>query len=229
MSPTVLIVAAHPDDEILGVGGTACRHADNGDVVHVLIVAEGATSREPSSGASNAAMVESLKDAAGKAARILKVEEPVFCGLPDQRLDSHDLIDITKLIEGHMDRIRPDTVYTHHGGDLNLDHGIVHRAVLTACRPLPSSQVTAIYSFETVSSTEWGTPEQDAQFHPTRYVDITATFDRKIEALQCYASEMRPAPHARSIDSVTALARLRGAQVGLEFAEGFQVIRQLWT
>lgn len=232
MSPsrkTILVVAAHPDDEILGVGGTIARHHDAGDRVHILIVAAGAASRTADGDAANVSEeIAALQTAAGEAAAILGAEPPRFAGMPDNRLDGCDLLDVVKVIEAAAQEIRPKVVYTHHGGDLNVDHEVVHRAVLTAFRPQPGEQTRAIYTFETVSSTEWGSPALAAPFAPARYVDIAAALDRKRRALECYHMEMRPFPHARSVEAVEALARLRGAQVGLEAAEGFGVMRDLW-
>ena len=125
-----------------------------------------------------------------------------------------------------MGTVRPDIVYTHHGGDLNVDHRIAHQAVLTAGRPLPGSAVRAIYAFESCSSTEWSSPAMGPPFVPQRFVAIDAWFERKLAALTCYAEELRPFPHARSLEAVAALARLRGAAAGLGLAEGFMVIRE---
>jgi len=220
MSQTVLIVAAHPDDEILGVGGTAAYHAECGDTVHVVIVAEGLTSRAESSGEGLGA----LHRAAGEAAAVLGCEPPILLGFPDNRLDTLALLDVISPIEALIGDLQPETVYTHAGSDLNVDHRVVHQAVVTACRPLPGSSVNRLYAFETVSSTEWATLDIGPSFKPTRYVDITATMDRKMKALACYAGEMRPFPHARSLDSVEALAKLRGSQAALLVAEAFQVL-----
>lgn len=224
---TVLVVAAHPDDEVLGCGGTIARHAADGDEVHVLLVAEGATSRDPERDPqARGQEIEALQDAAARAAQILGAEAPRFAGLPDNRLDGVDLLEVVKMVEGAVAELRPAVVYTHHGGDLNVDHRIVHRAAVTACRPLPGSCVRAVYAFETVSSTEWASSAGDA-FHAARFVDITRHLEVKKRALACYASEMRAFPHARSIEAVEALARLRGASAGVEAAEAFSVVREV--
>ena len=220
----VLIIAAHPDDEVLGCGGASAWHVANGDRVHVVIVAEGATSREIDGDASShEKSVDALKNAAGNAAVVLGTTPPRFLGLPDNRLDSVDLLDVIKPIEKIVEELRPVIVYTHHAGDLNIDHRVVHQAALTACRPLPGSPVRAIYAFETVSSTEWASPEA-LSFRPTRFIDISGQIDKKRVALAAYDMEMRPSPHARSMDNVAALATHRGACVGLGAAEAFQVI-----
>jgi len=227
-SRTILVVAAHPDDEILGVGGTVARHSAEGDRVHSLILAEGSTSRSDSRDAgAHAAEIEALREAARAAARCLGAEPPRFAGLPDNRMDQLDLLDVVKAVEAVVAAVGPTVVYTHHGGDLNLDHRIAHQAVLTACRPLPGTALEAIYCFETVSSTEWATPEIGRPFLPNHFVDIAGQLEQKRQALACYEREMRPFPHARSIENVEHLARFRGGSVGFHAAEAFAVARQL--
>lgn len=226
MSETVLIVAAHPDDEVLGVGGTVARHVDAGDAVHVLILAEGATSRASHRRQEEHVLaLDALREAAGAAAAILGTAPPIFAALPDNRLDSLDLLDVVKEVEAVVAELQPSVVYTHHGGDLNIDHVVTHRAVLTACRPVPGLSVDALYTFETLSSSEWGSSDQEAPFHPRHFVDIETVLERKMAALRCYEAEMRPFPHARSHQAVEALARLRGAQTGLAAAEAFGLVR----
>jgi LmbE family N-acetylglucosaminyl deacetylase len=226
----VLVVAAHPDDEVLGCGGTVARHADAGDDIHILIMAEGATSRT-TAGAENVDYTEDLKalrSAAAEAANILGARQPVFAEFPDNRMDTAPLLDVTQRIEQTVVETKPNIVYTHHGGDLNVDHRVVHQAVLTACRPLPDSPVRAIYTFETVSSTEWSSPEDAAgPFRPTRFVDISGQLERKLSALGAYEMEMRAHPHARSTENVSALATHRGASAGLTAAEAFIVLRKV--
>lgn len=219
----VLVVAAHPDDEVLGCGGTVARHGAAGDRVDTLIVAEGATSRSDANDSDGfAAEVVTLQQCARIAAGILGAAPPRFGALPDNRLDGLELLDVIKRIESVIADVVPDLVYTHHSGDLNVDHRIVHQAVVTACRPLPRSPVTAIFTFETVSSTEWA-GDIGPLFRPQRFVDISASLPKKIAALRAYASEMRPFPHARSLAAVEALAQLRGSQAGFTAAEAFGV------
>ena len=162
----VLIVAAHPDDEVLGCGGTIARHVAEGDDVNILIVAEGATSRRD----EDEDDVARLRDCARAAAEVLKAKPPILSGFADNRLDSMDRLDVIKEVERHVDKIQPETVYTHHGGDLNIDHRIVHEAVITACRPLPGSTVRQIFSFEAASSTEFATPAIGRPFNPVHFV-----------------------------------------------------------
>lgn len=224
----VLIVAAHPDDEVLGCGATIARHAASGDRVHILILAEGATARDrvrDTIGRSNE--LSELRGAAIKAAEILGACAPLFAGLPDNRLDELALLDVVKEVERIVDTVRPEIVYTHHAGDLNVDHRVVHNATITACRPLPGAGWQAIYSFEVASSTEWSSPQNGLQFVPTRYVDVSAVFEKKMLALDAYASEMRPFPHARSVEAIKSMMRLRGSQAGVDYAEAFHVVREV--
>ena len=224
----VLVVAAHPDDEILGLGGTLARHVDDGDEVRTLILAEGATSRDDVRDADGRRdELDELVLAAKRAADALGIAAPEMLGLPDNRMDSMTLLDVIKPIEQLVRSYKPQIVYTHHGGDLNVDHQMAHQAVITACRPLPGSSVEAIYAFETVSSTEWATESTGDTFRPNRFVGIGAQLDRKLAALEAYASEMAPFPHARSMGGVRALAALRGASVGVEAAEAFMVLREV--
>ncbi len=220
----ILVVAAHPDDEVLGVGATIARHAADGDNVNILILAEGATSR---GGDEND--VSALSAAAAAAAAVLGANAPRFAGLPDNLMDSLTLLDIVKHVEAVIDEVRPDIVYTHHGGDLNVDHRMTHQAVITACRPLPGSCVSTLYAFETPSSTEWASSATGETFKPTRFVDVTDFMAKKRQALICYEAEMRPFPHARSLEAVDALATLRGSQSGIARAEAFQVILEIDT
>jgi len=225
---SVLVVAAHADDEILGCGGVIAKHADQGDDVHILIVAEGITSRDETRNAgARKDEISVLHEAAHNAAFALGVPSQIFCGLPDNRLDSMPLLDIIKIIEQHLVEFAPSVVYTHHGGDLNVDHRIVHQAVLTASRPIAGSSVRKIYSFETPSSTEWSKESLGPPFVPNVFVNIEETLPRKMEALRCYDLEMRPFPHSRSYKAVEALACWRGAASGMVAAEAFMLIREL--
>lgn len=228
MKDVVLAVAAHPDDEVLGCGATLARHAKEGADVHVLILAEGITSRDESRDAvGRSGELDALRGASRRAAAALGARPPVFGGFPDNRMDSVALIDVIKQVERLVEEIRPTVVYTHHPGDLNVDHGIVARAVLTACRPLPGSRVNRICGFEVLSSTEWTPSSLAPPFEPNRWVSVAPFMEAKLSALAAYAGEMRPFPHARSIEAVRALATLRGAQCGEEAAEAFSVLREV--
>jgi LmbE family N-acetylglucosaminyl deacetylase len=215
----VLVVAAHPDDEVLGCGGTLARHAANGDRVEALILADGETARANADAALRQAQAQG-------AARALGLARSTVVGLPDNRLDTMALLDIVKHVEAAIAELRPTIVYTHHAGDLTIDHRLAHRATLTACRPQLGAGVAAVYVFETPSSTEWAFGSE-APFVPQRFVDIAATIDAKRRALACYAGEMRDPPHPRSHAGVEALALLRGHQAGMAHAEAFMVAMEI--
>jgi len=220
----ILVVAAHPDDEVLGCGGTLARHATAGDDVHVLIVTEGATSRDDMRDPTGRGdEMRALRAAAAAAAHALSIQAPRFGGLPDNRLDSLPLLDVVKLVERVVAEVGPEIVYTHCGVDLNIDHQRVSQAVLTACRPQPGATVRRILAYETQSSTEWSA---SGVFRPTVYVDIAAYLPAKMRALQAYAAEMRAFPHARSLEAIEALARWRGASAGMMAAEAFELMRE---
>jgi LmbE family N-acetylglucosaminyl deacetylase len=216
----VFVVAAHPDDEVLGCGGAIARHADRGDRVDVLFVADGVTSRP-----GGKASLEGRRAAARRAAQVLKVRAPRFLDFPDNRLDSVPLLDIVQALERVIAEVAPTVVYTHHGGDLNIDHRIVHQATLTALRPMPNSKIEGLFAFETPSSTEWATPAIGAGFRPDRFIDISSVLERKLAALEAYGEELRPFPHPRSAEAVRALATWRGASAGLKAAEAFLTLR----
>ena len=228
MPDSVLVVAAHPDDEVLGCGGTIARHSDAGDRVHVLIVAEGATSRQHQRDRSEVVdKLSSLAQAAKSAGSILGAADVELLDFPDNRLDSVDRLDLIKHIEQRVDACKPKVVYLHHAGDVNIDHRRLHEAVVTACRPIPNQTVQRLLSFEVASSTEWQPHCSAPSFQPNWFVDITDQWERKREALISYASEMRAWPHARSLKALEHLARWRGAQVGVEIAEAFSLLRQI--
>lgn len=224
----VLVIAAHPDDEVLGCGATIARHVQLGDEVHVVILAEGATSRDERRDRNQRMSdLSQLAEAAHRAKAILGVTSLTLHDFPDNRMDSVDLLDIVKTVESCMDNVNPDIVYTHHAGDMNIDHRCTHDAVITACRPHPQQSAYTLLFFEVPSSTEWQPPGSAQPFMPNWFVDISDTLAGKVKALQAYGSEMRHWPHSRSYEAVETLARWRGASVGVEAAEAFVVGRNL--
>lgn len=226
MSDTVLVVAAHPDDEVLGCGGTIARHVRQGDRVAVIILAEGVTSRAAARDAGkDKGALQALAAAARRACAILGVQDVTLHDFPDNRMDSLALLEVVKVIEHHVDRLQPQVVYTHHGGDVNTDHCITYQAVITACRPQPDCCVKKILCFETPSSTEWQPPLLGATFSPNWFVDISGVLPTKAEALAAYETELRQWPHPRSVKAIEHLAGWRGAMVGVEAAEAFEVAR----
>ncbi|NEQ36718.1 MAG: PIG-L family deacetylase [Okeania sp. SIO3I5] len=224
----VLVIAAHPDDEVLGCGATIAKHALRGDVVHVLILAEGITSRDlqPDREKRNYEL-SALAEVPREAAKILGAASVELHNFPDNRLDSCNLLDIVKVVEQAIDKHQPEIIYTHHRGDLNIDHCYVHQAVVTATRPLPNRSVKTLLFFEIASSTEWQTPYSAPIFAPNWFVDVSDTISLKLKALEAYQSEMRPWPHARSIIALEHLAHWRGATIGVEAAEAFMLGRNI--
>lgn len=222
MTKVVLVVAAHTDDEVLGCGGTIAKHVEEGHEVYVVFLADGLSSR-PDVSIQDFAHRNAASE---QAQEILGIKRSYKLSFSDNRMDSVPILEIVLQLECIVQEVQPHIVYTHHVGDLNVDHQITSKAVMTACRPQPGFTVREIYSFEVLSSTEWASP-YISPFVPTKFVDITATFDRKIKALRAYHLEMRDYPHARSYENVEALARYRGCSVGLKYAEVFETIRLL--
>jgi len=222
MTGSVAAMFAHPDDEVLACGASLAKHADAGDAVHVLILATGLTSR----GEADKAAVEGLRRQARAAAAILGVTSIAFGDFPDNRMDTVPLLSVVQEVERFRAEVRPTLVYTHHGGDLNVDHRIVQQAVVTTFRPVPGTPPHEIRACEVNSSTEWSAAPLPP-FEPTMFEPVDATLERKVEALACYADEMRDWPHPRSLDGVRALARWRGAQCGRNSAEAFALVRRV--
>ncbi|MEO0509041.1 MAG: PIG-L deacetylase family protein [Verrucomicrobiota bacterium] len=221
----ILIVAAHADDEILGCGGTIASHHDNGDQVSVVFLTDGVGSRDDRSGDGTDPAVRA--SAAEQALSIVGAKILAALDLPDNATDSCSRISITQSLEKTFSDYSPDIIYTHHGGDLNIDHRRALESVLTTFRPQRSHSPRAIYSFEVASSTGWQGQSLFQPFVPNHYVNITDQLERKLEALNVYAEEMRPFPHARSIEALKYLARFRGSQVGVEAAEAFALERSI--
>ena len=221
MSKTVLVVAAHTDDEALGCGGTIAKHRASGDEVHLMFMTDGVASRK---GALNDADRRLL--ASRKAAKVLGVTSSRNLNFPDNKMESVPLLSVVKEIEAIICEVNPRVIYTHHVGDLNVDHQITHNAVMTACRPQPGSCVKEIYAFEVLSSTEWNTPNANS-FKPNVFNDISPHLETKLQALHEYRIEMRDAPHSRSLENVLNLAHFRGMTVGVHAAEAFELIRSI--
>ena len=229
MSRRLLIVAAHPDDEVLGCGATIAKAREAGDEVRVVFLAEGITARydpEEFDLPQVRAQSRQRNDNATQALDILGVpagevftNERYCC-----RLDQVPQIDLVKEIEGHIREFRPTCLLTHWAQDTNVDHGLTHRAVLAATRPTGIGFLTRIEAFEVLSSSEWNTT---TAFPANSFVDVTAQIERKIEAMAAYGDELRDAPHPRSAEVIRGLASFRGAQAGVRYAEGFSLIRSL--
>src|SRR6266581_1806575 len=204
----ILVVAAHPDDEVLGCGGAIARLAQEGHDIHFAIVGEGVTSRGSSRDQTDPQQLSRLHRQARAAAECLGVK-------------------VVKLFEQLVESVRPEVIYTHHPGDLNIDHGVVHRAVLTATRPMSGQCVREVYTFEVPSSTDWAFQRPEHCFRPNVFIDITRTLDAKISSFACYDTEAREFPHPRSAEALRATATRWGSVVGCRAAEAFELIRSV--
>jgi len=226
----ILIVAAHPDDEVLGCGGAIAKHRAMGDAVRVIFLAEGVTARydpDEFDRPDVQAAIKRRNDNAVRALSILGVpQENVFVSQRYCcRLDQIPLIDLVKQIEGHIEQFAPTILFTHALHDTNVDHGLAHRAVLAATRPTANRALRTINAFEVLSSTEWNPTRP---FPASAFYDISDVMDLKVAALLAYEDEVMPPRHPRSETTLRALATYRGAQVGVRYAEAFQLIRSLF-
>jgi N-acetylglucosamine malate deacetylase 1 len=224
---TVAVIAAHPDDEVLGCGGAIARFVAAGRRVHVLLLGDGVTSRAGADDPLLAEQLQARNRAAARANEILGSTSLEQDQLPDNRMDAFDQLDIVKKVEAFVLRVRPGLVLTHHAGDVNIDHRVVHDAVVAACRPQPGFCVRELMFFEVASSTEWRPAHSGLPFWPNVFVDISATLELKLDALRAYSEEIREFPHPRSVQAVEALARWRGATAGVGAAEAFLLGRSI--
>ena len=218
----VLVLAAHPDDEILGMGGTIAVHARaRGDAVKIVCVTDGSSTQYP----GDDALRRQKEQEATRAAAELGVDDYVHLDLPDMRLDTLAHVDINRVVEEHVRGFEAEVVYTPHP-DVNRDHVALFDSVAVATRPVPGQTVRRLLTYAPTSSTEW-TPAARNWFVPNWFVDITQTFDRKLAAFAHYATEQREYPHPRSARALRAHAELHGASVGCEYAEPFVLVRSL--
>lgn len=222
-----LVIAAHPDDETLGCGGTIARLTSQQKQVHILILGEGITSRQTGIEACPVEEIRMLRNNSRDACAILGTANIYFESFPDNKFDTIPFLEIVKVIESYIEKISPHTVFTHHGGDLNIDHSITSRAVLTATRPMPGCPVKHLYAFETLSATEWSFGQISKSFTPNCFINIKNHINQKIKAMDAYEGEIRNFPHPRSSRAIKTLANLRGSMAGVENAEAFFIIRTL--
>lgn len=222
MTKKVAAIFAHPDDEILACGGVLAKHVLAGDDVHIYILATGLASR----GAVVSEQIQSLRDDAISAARELGVTKVKFGDFPDNAMDKVPLLEVVKAVEEFLTEFNASYIYTHHMGDMNIDHEVVCRAVLTAARPLPGRGDLVILAGEINSSTEYAAQPMPP-FRPTEYVNITSVLEKKIKAMAAYKGELREWPHPRSLKALEHQARNRGAQAGFEAAEAFATLRRI--
>ena len=221
----ILVVAAHPDDEVLGCGATMARLSAEGNEVYTLIMGEGKTSRTESRNREEKKdEIDGLRREIKEANKILGVKETYIEDLPDNRFDSIDLLDIVKVVEKYKNKIKPDIIFTHFENDTNIDHQLLTKAVLTATRPIPDEVVKEVYSFEILSSTEWNYP---LTFQPDFYIDVTKFMDKKIEAMNKYQSELREYPHTRSLEGIKINGKYWAMRYGIDgFVEVFKTLRR---
>lgn len=222
MSKRVLVISAHPDDEILGLGGTVAMCAARGDQVTVALIADGNSARYDSE------KTEGVRASARQAARELGVSDIRFAGFADQRLDVVPVLQITQWIERLLQEVRPQVIYTHHRGDINRDHQVVYEATLTAARPYSSPFVERILCYETPSATEWAGPSPDTHFVPNVFVDISEHLESKLSAMAAYVTELRPFPHPRSLEALRIRAGHWGSIIGVAAAEPFMLAREIY-
>lgn len=223
MSKKILIVVAHADDEVLGCFGTVSKLIKDGYEAYTLILGEGKTSRdEQRSIENNKKQIELLDLEIQKANNTIGIKKVFYESFPDNRFDSVDLLDIIKVISKVKEKIQPDIIFTHYEHDLNIDHQITYKAVITATRPMENECVKEIYSFEILSSTEWNYP---LSFSPDTYFDISDTIHLKINAMKEYDSELCKYPHPRSLEGISVNAQYHGMRIGNKFAEAFKAIR----
>lgn len=219
----VLVIVAHRDDETLGMGGTIAKHVLNGDNVYCISMTDGVSARYK----NNKKEIETRKKSSLNAGKLLGFKWIDGESFSDNAMDTWPLLSIIKVIESVKLKIRPLLIYTHSSADLNIDHQIVGRATLSAFRPHPNEFWQEIRTFEIPSSTDFGHKSVTGNFYPNLYIDITNTWKQKFRALKKYHNEMRTSPHSRSYEGLENLARYRGNQVGLQYAEAFEIIRKI--
>ncbi len=217
----VLVIATHPDDEVLGCGGVMARHSSEDDAVHVLVITRGIPGLFPPE------QIEATRQELRRAHDVLGVSGVTFLNFPAPKLDVVAGNDLADAIGRVVRQFRPHTVYAPHRGDIHGDHQATYWATLVATRPINDCPVRRVLCYETLSETEWGPPVGDLAFIPTVFVDITDSLERKLEAMACYHSQLKEPPHPRSLRSIEALARFRGGTVSLDAAEAFMLVREI--
>lgn len=218
----ILVVAAHPDDEILGCGGTIAKRVRQGDEAYLLILGEGVKSREGWTQEEYDSLHSCIEKANSKIG--IPKENITVLDFPDNKFDSVPLLDIVKAVCKVKDQVYPSMVFTHSCHCLNIDHQRTFEAVVTATRPMVDEPVKRVYSFEILSSTEW---RFHPEFNPNVFMDVKETINRKLDALQKYKTEIRDYPHPRSLYGVYQTAQQWGMRVGVPFAEAFELVRHV--
>jgi len=224
----VLVFAAHPDDEVLGCGGTMAKISTKGGSVRSIVFSDGVSSRKNNK-KKDLKKILDRKNSCILAAKILGSKKPIFGTFPDNELDTIPLLQLVKFVEKYINKYKPNLIFTHFNNDLNIDHQLVSRAVVTACRPQKKNTVKNILFFEIPSSTEWKieTDSKKGIFNPNWFEEISKTLSKKIKAIKIYKEEIRKWPHPRSTKGIKVLAEWRGATAGYEAAEAFVLGRKL--
>lgn len=225
----ILVIVAHPDDELLGIGGTLNSLSQSGCKIKVVILGEGLTSRSDKRDSEDWEIkIKQHRSNIHNAKSIIGYDELSIHDLPDNRFDSINLLDIIKVVEKEKKSFQPDIVFTHHGGDLNIDHQLTFQAVMTAFRPLQNENTAGIITFETPSGTEWRAASDPHHFIPNVFIELTKNnIVNKCIAMECYEFEKREYPHPRSSKALKILAQKRGVEVGVEYAEVFCLVRMI--
>lgn len=213
----VLVFAPHNDDEVLGCGGTIAKYAQQGHDVFVC---------EVTSWLENMEATNALKDEARNAHKILGVKDTFFLDLPVVHLKETPTHIKNRKFSEIVKEIRPEIAFIPHVGDMHVDHGETSSSAMVALRPHENPQLRAIYTYETLSETEWNIPNTMNAFIPNVWSDISGTFEAKLDAMKCFKSQIRPFPHPRSMEAIEALAKLRGSTIGVSFAESFMCVRE---
>lgn len=221
----VLVLAPHADDEVLGCGGSIAKHGKNGDYVSVCVLTNASVGAPE---IFSVKQIDSVRDEAREAHKILGVNETHFMDLPAPQLEQYPQYKIAQLISTLIQQIGAELLYIPHRGDLHMDHGAIYNAALVAARPLTGQTVKKILAYETLSETDWGHPTPDAAFIPAIFSTFSRNeMDLKLSAMSCFESQLKPPPHSRSLDALESLAKLRGATVSHHFAEAFMLIREV--
>ena len=217
----ILVIAPHPDDEVLGVGGTIAKRANEGNNVYVCVVTRGC---EP---LFKEELVMQTREECRRADAFLGVKETIFLDFPAVMLETVPRYELNGAISELIQRIMPDEVYIPHRGDMQLDHKMVVDACMVALRPKYKHIVKRIYTYETLSETGWDIPSISNDFVPNVYENITGTFDTKLKAMNIFQSQLADFPAARSLEAIEALAKYRGATVNVNAAEAFMLVREI--
>jgi len=225
MKKKILVVASHPDDEILGCGGTIAKLSKSGNIVKTIILTKGISSRFDSNKNEIIKLQDKLNKSSKAANKVIGVKNLKFFDLPDNQFDNNSLLSLTKVIEKEIKNFKPNIIFTHFINDLNIDHQYTSRAVLTAARPQTKNSVDQILFFEINSSTDYQINSNGLQFMPNYFVDISKTVKLKKKALEIYKSEMKKYPHSRSIKAILNKNISIGNSIGLGFCEAFQIAR----